>query len=414
MTDPARPAAADAETMRRALALAERGWGQTAPNPMVGAVVVAGGRVVGEGFHGRYGEAHAEVAALAERGWGQTAPNPMVGAVVVAGGRVVAEGFHARYGAAHAEVMALDAARAMARGATLYVTLEPCLHYGKTPPCVDAILAAGIGRVVAAVRDPSDVARGGVEALRAAGVAVDLGLERQRALELNAAFFNAHASRRPWVTLKLATSADGRIADPTGAPRWITGLESRREVHRLRANSDAVAVGIGTVLADDPSLTVREAPAPRVPPRRVVFDRTLRVPLESVLVRSSRDVETIVVASPDAPSGRRAVLESRGVRVILATGLEPALEALREAGLRSLFVEGGARLAGALLREALVDRLVIFRAPITLGDAALGAFDFAPPGFSGALAEARVIERARFGPDGMTAYALHEVPCSPD
>ena len=371
MTPPARSPAVDAEFMRRALALAERGWGQTAPNPMVGAVVVAAGRVVGEGFHPRFGEAHAEVGAL--RGAGSAA-----------------------------------------RGATLYVTLEPCAHYGKTPPCVNAIVDADIARVVVAVRDPSDVARGGLEILRAAGVDVDLGIERESSLELNAPFFNAHASRRPWVTLKLATSADGRIADPAGARRWITGAESRREVHRLRANNDAIAVGIGTVLADDPALTVRDAPSPRVPPRRVVFDRSLRIPIESRLVRSAREVETIVIAGTDPPAARRTVLESLGVRVTAADGLVAALEALRALGVRSLLVEGGARLAGAMLSEGVVDRMVMFQSPIKLGGAALGAFDFAPSGFHDALALARVVGEGRFGPDRMTVYALHEVPCSPD
>jgi diaminohydroxyphosphoribosylaminopyrimidine deaminase / 5-amino-6-(5-phosphoribosylamino)uracil reductase len=371
MTDSARPAAVDTEHMRRALALAERGWGQTAPNPMVGAVVVADQRVVGEGFHARYGEAHAEVVAL-------------------------------------------DSAGAAARGATLYVTLEPCAHHGKTPPCVNAIIGAGIARVVAAVRDPSDVARGGVEILRGAGVAVDLGVERQRAIELNAPFFNAHASGRPWVTLKLALSANGKIADPNDRRRWITGPDSRRQVHRLRANSDAIAVGSGTVLADDPALTVRDVPAPRVAPRRIVFDRMLRTPLDSQLVRTAHAVETLVVAAPEAPSDRQARLESAGVHIVAATELSAALELLRALAVRSLLVEGGARLAGAMLREALVDRLVIFRSPITLGDETLGAFDFAPPGFSGSLTAARVIDEERFGSDRMTVYALHEVPCSPD
>lgn len=370
MTESARPDAVDTEHMRRALALAEQGWGQTAPNPMVGAVVVAGGRVVGEGFH-------------------------------------------ARYGGAHAEVVALEAAGSAARGATLYVTLEPCAHYGKTPPCVNAIIDAGVARVVAAVRDPSDIARGGVETLRAAGLAVDLGPERERAIELNAAFFNAHASARPWVTLKLAVSANDRIADPTGARRWITGPESRREVHRLRANADAIAVGIGTVLADDPSLTVRDAPAPRVPPGRVVFDHKLRIPFDSHLVRAAGQIELIVIADDRAPGERRRALESVGVRVIAATGIVSALESLRALGIRSVFVEGGARLAGAMLHEAVVDRLVMFRSPSTLGDAALGAFDFAPPGFSESLAVARVAAEGQFGPDRMTVYALHEVPCSP-
>src|SRR4051812_27967942 len=197
--------------------------------------------------------------ALARQGWGQTAPNPMVGAVVVADGVVVCEGYHVRYGEAHAEVMALRQAGERARGAALYVTLEPCAHYGKTPPCVDAVIAAGITRVVIAVRDSSVVARGGAARLRRAGIAVEIGLLSEEAAELNAAFFNALTARRPWVTLKLALSADGAIADPSGKHRWITGPESRVEVHRLRANNDAIAVGVNTAIADDPSLTVRDA-----------------------------------------------------------------------------------------------------------------------------------------------------------
>src|SRR3954467_8980977 len=171
---------------------------------------------------------------LAEQGWGQTAPNPMVGAVVVRDGEIVGEGYHERYGEAHAEVNALRAAGERARGATLYVSLEPCAHVGKTPPCTKAITAAGVARVMAAVRDPSPIARGGVETLRAAGVAVDVGVEQGRALGLNAPFFNAPASHRPWVPLKLALSADGAIADRSGKQRWITGAESRAEVHRMR------------------------------------------------------------------------------------------------------------------------------------------------------------------------------------
>jgi diaminohydroxyphosphoribosylaminopyrimidine deaminase/5-amino-6-(5-phosphoribosylamino)uracil reductase len=371
MTNAARATQVDAEYMRRALALAARGWGHTAPNPMVGAVVVAADAVVGEGWHTRYGEAHAEVVALRAAG---------------------------------------DAAR----DATLYVTLEPCAHFGKTPPCVDAIIDAGVARVVAAVRDPSDIARGGVERLRASGITVDLGAERDRALELNAPFFNSHASRRPWVTLKLALSADGRIVDPTGARRWITGDESRRDVHRLRANSDAIAVGIGTVLADDPSLTVRDAPAPRLTPRRVVFDSRLRAPFDSVLVRTAREIETILIARDEPPGPRRDALEALGVRVIGAPDLFGALVSLRALGIRSLLVEGGARLAGSMLAADLVDRLVIFQSPTRLGDTALGAFDFAPPGVAEALASTRVVNERAFGPDRMTIYALHEVPCSPD
>ena len=360
--------------------------------------------------------------ALALNGWGQTAPNPMVGAVVVAGDTVVGEGFHARYGEAHAEVNALRQAGERARGATLYLTLEPCAHHGKTPPCTDAVVAAGIGRVVIAVRDPNDVARGGIERLRAAGVHVDVGLERDAALEINAAFFSAHAKARPWVTLKLAVSRDGGIADPGGVHRWITGPESRREVHRMRANADAIAVGVGTVLADDPELTVRDAAAPRIAPMRVVFDSTGRTPLEAKVVTTAHEVPTLIIAGTRSHDTsdlqpmvtRLADLEARGVDVLMASSLDDALGALFARGVRSLFIEGGARLAGSFLGESLVDRLVIFRSPLLLGSAALQAFAFAAPMSEASLARCRIVESRRFGDDTMTSYALHEVPCLPD
>src|SRR6187551_1305855 len=225
--------------------------------------------------------------ALAERGWGQTAPNPMVGAVVVRDSAVVGEGWHAHYGGPHAEVEALRAAGEHARGATLYVSLEPCNHFGKTPPCTDAILAAGVHRVVAACADPSPVARGGADRLREAGLEVTLGLEEAAARELNAAFFHALSSDRPFVQLKLALSLDGALADHSRQPGWLTGELARREVHRMRAGSDAVAVGIGTVLADDPELTVRHASPPRVAPIRVVFDTSARLPRTSKLAQTA-------------------------------------------------------------------------------------------------------------------------------
>jgi diaminohydroxyphosphoribosylaminopyrimidine deaminase/5-amino-6-(5-phosphoribosylamino)uracil reductase len=352
--------------------------------------------------------------ALAERGWGQTAPNPMVGAVVVAGDDIVGEGFHARYGEPHAEVEAIRAAGERTRAATLYVTLEPCAHYGKTSPCTDAVIAAGIKRVVVAVRDQTPIARGGIEKLRAAGIAVDIGLERDAALELNAPFFNGPASRWPWVTLKLAVSADGGIADPTGRARWITGLASRAHVHHMRANADAIAVGIGTVLADDPALTVRDVVAPRVAPTRVVFDRQLRIPLESTLVRTSRETPTIVITDHGQEhTGAAAELHDNGVTVIAAEPLAGGISALYQRGVRSLFVEGGARLAGAFL-DGLVDRLTIFRSPIALGEHALGAFAFAPPDFAAKLAGYPIVEELRFGDDVMTTYAIRPVPCLPD
>lgn len=350
---------------------------------------------------------------LARLGWGQTAPNPMVGAVVVVGGAIVGEGYHARFGEAHAEVMALAESGARARGATVYVTLEPCAHHGKTPPCAEALIAAGVARVVVAVRDPSVLARGGADYLRAAGIAVDVGLEGAAALELNTPFFNAQYGDLPWVTVKLALSAEGAIADATRRQRWITGEDARREVHRFRANVDAIAIGVGTVLADDPSLTARDARPPRVPTRRIVFDASLRTPLGSQLVRTARELPVIVVARAADPS-RRAALEDAGVEVVEAPTTRDALVRLRALGIRSLFVEGGAALAGGLLTEDLVDRLIIFQAPLALGPGALAAFGSAPANFAASLERVRVVGRRAFGDDVMTTYALHDIPCSPD
>jgi len=351
--------------------------------------------------------------ALAREGWGQTAPNPLVGAVVVRGDRIVGEGFHARYGEAHAEVNALRAAGGAANGATLYVTLEPCAHQGKTPPCTDAVIAAGVSRVVIPVRDPSSIARGGLERLRTAGVRVTVGIERETALELNAAFFNAHVSDKPWVTMKLALSAEGAIAGADRHPRWLSGLESRREVHRMRAAADAIAVGLGTVIADDPALTVRDVPAPRVAPTRVVFDSRLRIPRAAAVVRTARETPTIVVArQADEPGA--ALLRDAGVNVLIASSAGDALRQLYQRGVRALLVEGGASLAGSLLNDHLVDRLVIFQTPVRLGDGALPAFGCASAEVRREIAGAPIVERRVFGNDVMTTAALHPIPCSPD
>ena len=360
MTDPR----TDADYMRRALELARRGWGQTAPNPMVGAVVVRDGAIVGEGWHARWGERHAEPAALA-------------------------------------------AAGERARGATVYVTLEPCTHHGKTPPCTDALIAAGVSRVVVAARDTNPLAAGGLARLQQAGIATTAGVEEADARELNAPFLFAQHADRPWVTLKLAVSLDGAIADAGRTRGWLTGPESRGEVHRLRAGSDAVAVGIGTALADDPALTVREAPAPRVPPLRVVFDRTGRLPLDGVLARSAREIPVVVVGQA-IPESRRRSLEERGVEVVAAPSLAEGLRALRGRGVRSLLVEGGAGLAGALLGTGLVDRLIIFQAPIIVGAGALPAFGSAPATAVRDVERLRVVERRAFGDDLMTVYAFRD------
>jgi diaminohydroxyphosphoribosylaminopyrimidine deaminase / 5-amino-6-(5-phosphoribosylamino)uracil reductase len=348
--------------------------------------------------------------ALARRGWGWTAPNPMVGAVVVRDGAVLGEGWHRAWGQPHAEVEALREAGDRARGATIYVTLEPCNHSGKQPPCVDALIAARVARVVCATRDPNPVAAGGAERLRTAGVAVEFGVEEEAARELNAPFFHAATGRasrlaRPWVTLKLALSLDGAIADHTRRQAWLTGPEARRAVHRIRAGHDAVAVGIGTALADDPALTVRAGRAPRVPPLRVVFDRRLRLPDDSLLARTARDVPVLVLAGGDAPAEREAALRAGGVAVVRVADTPAALAHLAARGVRSLLVEGGAGLAGSLLGSLAVDRLVIFQAPVLLGAGALPAFSGVSAAVAAQAARWRPIARRAFGPDLMTVYA---------
>lgn len=344
--------------------------------------------------------------ALARKGWGQTAPNPMVGAVVVAGGKIVGQGWHQRFGEAHAEVNALQEAGEKARGATVYVSLEPCAHHGKTPPCTDALIQAGVARVVCAVRDTSSIAAGGLEKLQRAGISVTVGVEEAAARELNAPFFHeATGADRPFVMVKMAISIDAAIADVKGRSKWVTGPASRREVHRLRAGSDAIAVGIETAIADDPSLTVRGPIRPRIAPTRVVFDRRARLPLDSRLVRTAHEAPVIVVAGPDAPTDGVTLLERAGVRVLRADDLSTALVSLRASDVRTLLVEGGGRLASAFLDKGLVDRLIIFQAPILLGSGAV-------PAFGGlrveSLERARrftVVSRRRFGADVMTVYA---------
>lgn len=346
--------------------------------------------------------------ALAQQGWGQTAPNPMVGAVVVRDGVVVGEGYHAGYGDAHAEIVALKAAGERALAATMYVTLEPCNHFGKQPPCTEAILAARVKRVVIAAADPTALAGGGARHLADYGVQVDFSVEEAAALELNAPFFFAARNpARPWVTLKLALSIDGKMSDPTGERRWISNELSRSEVHRLRANVDAIAVGLGTVRADDPQLTARGAVRPRVPPLRVVFDRNAETPLESRLVRTAKETPTVVFAHHPAVT-RMAALHNAGVDVFEAEDLPTALEALHGFEVQHLLVEGGARVAQEFLRQNLVDRLVIFQSPITLGPEALSPFDGLPRDFRERLGSVPIVRRAEFGEDVMSMYAMRE------
>jgi diaminohydroxyphosphoribosylaminopyrimidine deaminase/5-amino-6-(5-phosphoribosylamino)uracil reductase len=332
----------------------------------------------------------------------------MVGAVVVRDGVVVGEGFHARYGDAHAEVVALKAAGERARGSTMYVTLEPCNHFGKTPPCTEAILQARVARAVIATADPTALAGGGARHLSDYGVQVDFGVEEKAALELNAPFFFAAKNpSRPWVTLKLALSSDGKMNDPTGERRWISNEQSRVEVQRLRANVDAIAVGLGTVKADDPQLTARGPIRPRIPPLRIVFDRNAETPLDSTLVRTARETPTAIFAH-HPPVARLAALHNAGVDVFEAEDLPSALAALRGFEIQHLMVEGGARVAQEFLRGGLVDRLVIFQSPITLGTSALSPFHGSQAESREWLSSLPIIRRAELGEDVMSVYALRE------
>jgi len=312
---------------------------------------------------------------LALGGWGQVSPNPLVGALVVRGGQLVGEGFHARYGARHAEVVALEAAGAAAEGSTLYVTLEPCSHRGKTPPCTDAILRAGVARVVFACRDPDALARGGAGVLRRAGVAVQGGVQGLPAARLNAPFIWDRMGRGPWVSLKLGLSLDGRISAAPGSRTQITGSETAAYVHHLRAGHDAIIIGGQTAAVDDPLLTVRSGLRPRVPPTRVVLDPRLELSADSRMVRTAGEVPLLVMCAAEAPEDRRRTLEGLGVEVVEIArssaghglDLDAVLQGLGARGLRSLLVEGGGRLAASLLARRLVRRQYLIYAPVALG-----------------------------------------------
>jgi diaminohydroxyphosphoribosylaminopyrimidine deaminase/5-amino-6-(5-phosphoribosylamino)uracil reductase len=324
--------------------------------------------------------------ALERGALGMPSPNPHVGAVVVKNGQVAGEGHHERAGEVHAEVAALRNAGAAAGGATLYVTLEPCNHVGRTPPCTDAILDAKIARVVVGCHDPNPhVAGGGADKLLAAGVRVDIGCRERDARRLVAPWAKFVTTGTPHVALKLALSLDGRIAARTGASKWVTGPASRARVHQLRGQHDAVLIGVGTALSDDPLLTVRDAPGPS--PLRVVFDTRLRLPVGGQLVRTARDVPTWVVCTTDAPSSAEEQLVERGVEVLRAApsaeGRVDPLSGLRLLGARgvvTVMIEGGAELAGSVLAGAVVDELHAFIAPILLGPRGRpGVVDWAGP-----------------------------------
>jgi diaminohydroxyphosphoribosylaminopyrimidine deaminase / 5-amino-6-(5-phosphoribosylamino)uracil reductase len=315
--------------------------------------------------------------SLAEKGRGHTSPNPMVGAVIVLDGEIVGQGFHRKAGDDHAEIMALREAGECARGATLYVTLEPCCHFGKTPPCSESIIKNGIKRVVAAMTDPNPlVCGGGFTSLHRHHIEIESGVLEDRARKLNEAYFKYIRTKIPFVTLKLAMTLDGRIADRDGGSRWITGPEARKRVHLLRAWSDAVMVGAGTVLADNPRLTVRDAEGSN--PWRIILDSHLRSPLDSHVFDDTR---VIVVTGEKPDTAKLPELGRRGIEVWQIESkegkisLNDVLRKMGERSMTSLLCEGGSALATTLLREGFVDKLCIFFAPKILGRGIEGVGD---------------------------------------
>ncbi|MDQ1285584.1 MAG: diaminohydroxyphosphoribosylaminopyrimidine deaminase [Thermodesulfobacteriota bacterium] len=343
---------------------------------------------------------------MAQKGLGRTSPNPMVGAVVVKNGKIVGEGFHRALGEPHAEVDAIRAAGAQTEGAELFVTLEPCNHYGRTPPCTQAIMAAGIKKVYYGIDDPNpSVIGGGAEFLRKAGVEVVGQVLENRCRALNDMYLTNVTFKRPFVYLKLAMSLDGRVATRTGHSQWITSEQSRMRVHRLRDRVTAVMVGIKTVLADNPFLTTRLNGREGRDPVRIVADSNLRTPLEANIFNQMSPAGVIIATRRNPPSRLRARLEKKGCRVIETTSLDKVdlkdlLTNLYQIGITSLLIEGGAGLAWGALEARIVDRCMFFYAPIIIGGKS------APSGVSGAgidrLEQApRLVDMrsSRIGPD---------------
>jgi diaminohydroxyphosphoribosylaminopyrimidine deaminase / 5-amino-6-(5-phosphoribosylamino)uracil reductase len=316
---------------------------------------------------------------LAAKGQRTTSPNPMVGALVVRRGRIIGQGFHLRPGTPHAEILALRKAGKSARGATLYVTLEPCCHLMKrTPPCVPDIVRSGVHRVVIAMRDPNPAVRGkGIKRLQQAGLSVDVGVARREAEELNKAYCHWMKTGRPYITLKAGMTLDGQLATALGESRWVTGEPARREVHQFRAEVDAILVGVGTVLADDPSLTARMGPrldtfASRQP-LRIVADSRLRTPLDAQVLTQQNKARTVIAATAAASAVRRSAFHKKGIEVLILpavqgrVSLSALLKELGRRGMMSVLVEGGSEINATLLRHELVDHICLYMAPRLLG-----------------------------------------------
>ena len=351
---------------------------------------------------------------LAQRGRGKVSPNPMVGAVVVREDCIVGEGAHLQVGGAHAEVHALRGAGAEARGADLYVTLEPCSFHGRTPPCTEAVLRAGIKRLYCAMEDPDERVSGrGLAALREKGVAIEVGLGAEEARRLNAAYIKHRTQNLPWVALKLAQTLDGRIAARSGDARWITGPRARRHVHRWRSWVDAVVVGAGTVQADDPLLTVRHVPGRD--PRPIVIDGRLRTSPEA---RVYQRPGAVLVTAQDAPADKRRAYAAQGAEVWLFPAAAGRID-LRQPfgrmaceGMTSVLLEGGGQLAAAALSDRVVDQVLLYLAPRLMGAgvAAIGDLEVERAAEAIQLASSRT---QRLGPD-LLYTAEVRYPCSPD
>jgi len=342
----------------------------------------------------------ARALALAARGLYTATPNPRVGCVIAQGARVVGEGWHERAGLAHAEVNALERAGEAARGATVYLTLEPCNHHGRTPPCAEALVAAGVARVVCAMRDPNPAAAHGADRLAAAGIAVAHGLLEDEARELNIGFVARMTRGRPWVRLKIAATLDGRSALADGRSQWITGEAARRDGHRWRARACALATGIGTVKADDPQLNVRGVDTPRQP-LRVIVDSRLETPPDARILQGGN----VLVFCGSEDAARRRALEAQGAEVVVlanAAGkvdLPPMLEALAKRGVNELHVEGGFKLNGSLVREGCVDEFLFYLNPSLLGDTAQGMVNLPAPDSLDARVKLRLHAVERVGED---------------
>ncbi len=311
---------------------------------------------------------------LARRGLGKTSPNPMVGALVVKNGKILGKGYHGEYGGAHAEVIALRNAKRDVRGASMYVTLEPCCHHGWTPPCVYAILEAGVTEVVIGTPDPNPkVNRRGIHILRGRGIRVKVGVLEERCRKLNEAYFKFMRTGIPFVTLKFAQSLDGRIATKRGSSQWISSPDTLRFAHKLRATHDGVLVGVGTALADDPSLTVRLVKGGN--PQRIIVDGRLRIPLTAKVLNDERVDRTIIVAEEGANRKKVRAVQDRGAEILWVTrnrrgqlNLNDLLKQLGKMGVTSVLVEGGARVITSFLRERLADKVIIVMAPKLIGE----------------------------------------------